>query len=211
MRVMFLVKSTIQRMYLDRTPSLIYNVLRLGGKGTRSVPSRAFSPESRFSGRPSSLPKPFPVYSLAASLVTITKQTPYKSFVLTSFRIPRASTSCFSITSTHSVKNRGVGVPLLPDFNRHFKLASRSSSNARRPPASAHRRSPLTTRHSPLLCATLPSQRKRLCDPHVPASRSSSSSFSSAHRTGMRVRWRPCGSIDPAEPNPQLPNAKEGR
>ena len=144
---------------------------------------RPFSPELPFLGGSSCPSKPFPVYSLATGPVTITKQITYKSFVLISFRIPHASTCVFSYTSAHSQKNRGEGAPA-----SCVKLQLEACS-------------PLVTRHSPLLCATLPSQRKRLCDPHVPASRSSSSSFSSAHRTGMRVRWRLCGPVGPAEPD----------
>lgn len=75
-------------MYLDRTPSLLYNVFCLGGKESRSMSPCPCSPESLSACCSSSLAKPFPLRGFTASLVTISKQTSYKSCVLISFRTP---------------------------------------------------------------------------------------------------------------------------
>ena len=199
------------------------------------MPPRALSPESSAPSCSSCTAKSFTIRGFADGGVTIAKQMPYKPFVFTSFADPGASTHVFSATSAYFQKNRGAGGALSKIAKSHCEashanehstpgqsatitftsralwrvVGDRSRLAQHRLLAAGHRSR--VSGHRSLSCATLPSQRKRLCDPHVPASRSSSSSFSSAHRMGMRVRWWLSGPVGPAESNPQLPNGKEGR
>lgn len=192
------------------------------------MPPRAFSPQSPAPSCSSCMAKSFPVRGFTGGRVTIAKQMPYKPFVFRSFADPaRQLTSFLPLPHTFR-KTGGRGGPLskIPESQCEAGNANEHSTPGQSATITftsralwrvvgdrsrlAQRRS-LAAGHRSLSCATLPSQRKRLCDPHVPASRSSSSSFSSAHRMGMRVRWWLSGPVGPAESNPQLPNGKEGR
>src|SRR5690348_15909873 len=207
--------STIPQMYLERTPSLIYNCYVSGERNSLHASSR-------------SQPR-----VLRAVLLFLHGQVLYdprlRRWWCNDSKTNALQTLCFHIVRRRRRANprlfcyfrilaekQGGGGPLskIPESQCEASNANEHSTPGQsatitftsralwrvvgdRSRLAQHRL--LAAGHRSLSCATLPSQRKRLCDPHVPASRSSSSSFSSAHRMGMRVRWWLSGPVGPAE------------